>query len=259
MHEKRLEESEAKVGAATAMSATADVAKGADSRVAEGTAATAATATNSEVLRDLREMFRDGKRLLELNQELQREETAKIEREKREVARRRADAEREAKRLLLLLSSSSSSSYPDDDDVPFEVEPGPMWSHGNATCTLPVRGAVGAGVLQVGKQQQPALRRQSSGSRPPSRPGSQPGSRSASTVRDHKSPSVAAAPSSGPRKQRPRSAYLSPQGRLSVAASGAPTAATTIRKSPVTTSSGQGSGQRVFKSRAGSMSPSSGK
>ena len=167
MHEKRLEESEAKVGAATAMSATADVAKGADSRVAEGTAATAATATNSEVLRDLREMFRDGKRLLELNQELQREETARIEREKREVARRRADAEREAKRLLLLLSSSSSS-YPDGDDVPFEVEPGPMWSHGNATCTLPVRGAVGAGVLHVGKQQQPALRRQSSGCRPPS-------------------------------------------------------------------------------------------
>ena len=218
---------------------------------------------SSDVLRELGEMFRDGKRLLELNQELQREEMDRIERKKREVIRQKADLEREVK-LFLLASTSAAAA---GEDAPFEVEPGPMWSHGNVTCTLPVRGQSSGGpwpwaasaeegrrrrrsaVVLVqqqqrrGGQQQQQFQRLGSSSSSNSRPGSQPGSRSQSIARERKkksnNTSAAGAAPTAARPQRPRSACISPL-RLS---SGPPAAA-----GP--------SARRAVKSRAGSSSPS---
>ncbi len=182
--------------------------------------------SNSDVLRELREMFKDGKRLLELNQAMQREETARIEISKRELARQKADVEREAKLLMLLMTDL-------DEDIPYKVESGPMWSHGNATCTLAVRGYK-ADSSRASSTSRPGSRSQSSTRKPSASP-----ARGATSLQS----SLISTPN---KKPRPRSAYISPQGR--VPSSGGQS----LNFSTMTTSGAK----RIIKSRAGSMSPS---
>ena len=201
---------------------------------------------NTKVLNELKKMFRDGKELLRLNQQLQDSELFQLEKAKKEVLAEREDLDSYRKHFLLSVSATAAAAPNETDGesldsdttpVPFDVGTGPVWSWANASCTLPFAGGVsstGYGITIGPKPPQVGSSSGGTSSRPPSRPHSRPGSRSHSQVRDGSgmlgkgrvSPSVHNASSgivpmrnagsSVARRQRPRSTNISPQRRISL-------------------------------------------
>ena len=179
---------------------------------------------NTKVLNELKKMFRDGKELLRLNQQLQDSELFQLEKAKKEVLAEREDLDAYRKHFLLTASSVAIDGSSDREDAAsFDVDAGPAWSWSNANCTLPFSG----GVSSAGYGISIGPKTPGSSSRPPSRPQSRPGSRSHSQVRDGKGRTSPSVHNSGgmtvmrssagvARRQRPRSTNISPQRRISL-------------------------------------------
>lgn len=152
----------------------------------------------------------------------------------------RAKMETEAKRMMLLTHCEVGGG---EEDVQYEIDAGPMWSHANITCALPVQsGNKRQGYLHFSNlpkfyiSSHLGFRRSRQCS--PATSLSQPGSRVQSR-KPSASPSRSITGTTG-KKIRPRSAYISPQAR----------------DKTISPSSQKSNAPRIIKSRAGSMSPS---
>jgi len=139
---------------------------------------------DGDLLRDLRAMFADGRRLLDLGQQVQAEEELRASRARKECEERSLALEKAAEAFL------TADFRREAPPVSFTVDEGPSWSQAEMICTLRVSGNVkdGKGVSVGGS----------------SRPNSRPASRSRTGATSPSMTSVT------PRKQRPRSANLSP-------------------------------------------------
>lgn len=165
--------------------------------------------SGKSVLHDLKRMFKEGKELLRLNEELQIQDRGDLEHQRQVLAQDQKAVDQAKKQLLI---SAMTGQF---DEEEFQVEEGPSWSLGNANFTL---GDSNTTLVRTPRQVGPS-------SRPPSQPSSRSQSRNRSSV-------------TALRKQRPRSVNLSPQRNLSLT-SGSPAA---IASRPSTYLKGKRSG-----------------
>ena len=148
---------------------------------------------NFFVLKELKEMFEDGKELLRVNHKV-------LEEEKREVAKMRQDLQHEKQELEKVRKLMLAADFlgGDSQSTMWNIDSGPSWSQGHATLTIPTNvkicGASAEQPYQINSMVIGGSGRHGGGgaSRPPSRPGSKPGSRSQSIARESKGKSPGA-------------------------------------------------------------------